>query len=138
MEPTFFPCLDRGIDLFNKEKFFEAHEAWEDAWRLEKGEPAHFLHGLIQVAAGFVKLQRGEPKGTVALLAKGAAKLERFLPGRYGVDLQDLLASAARWRREAAEMLASGTTGFDPPALPRLARARPSPDRHSGTPACGD
>jgi hypothetical protein len=128
MKPVFFPCLDRGIDLFNEEKFFEAHEVWEDAWRIEKGEPAYFLHGLIQVAAGFVKLQRGEPKGAASLLAKGSAKLEPFLPGRYGVDLADLLDSVGRWRQEASEMLASGTTRFDPAALPRLAPRRPSAD----------
>lgn len=130
MKPAFFPCLDRGIDLFNEEKFFEAHEVWEDAWRIEKGEPAYFLHGLIQVAAGFVKLQRGEPKGASSLLAKGAAKLERFVPRRYGVDLEDLLLSVHRWRQDASDMLASGRTDFDPFALPRLAPRRPSPNEN--------
>ena len=77
----FRALLQEGVDLFNRRAFFEAHEAWEAIWRTNPGEPAYFLHGLIQIAAGFVKLQRGEPKGAAALLAKGARKLERFSPG---------------------------------------------------------
>ena len=77
----FRALLQEGVDLFNRRAFFEAHEAWEAIWRMNPGEPAYFLHGLIQIAAGFVKLQRGEPKGAAALLAKGARKLERFSPG---------------------------------------------------------
>jgi uncharacterized protein len=121
MPPVDFrTALERGIDLFNSRKFFEAHEEWEDAWRVEKGDPAYFLHGLIQVAAGFVKLQRGEPRGAAGLLRKGAAKLERFLPGRHGVDLTGLLASVEGWIEVTEGMARAGTTGYDPSSLPRL------------------
>ena len=112
--------LEQGVDLFNRRAFFDAHEAWEAIWRTNPGEPAYFLHGLIQIAAGFVKLQRGEPKGAAALLAKGARKLERFSPGRYGLAIDGLLESAAFWKRTAEEMTAAGRTDFDASALPRL------------------
>ena len=55
--------LEDGIVLFNRGQFFEAHEVWEDAWRRARGEDEVFLHGLIQVAAGFHKLQCGQPSG---------------------------------------------------------------------------
>lgn len=120
MSPDSRELLQRGAELFNRRQFFEAHEVWEDAWRVERGEPAYFLHGLIQVAAGFVKLQRREPRGTAGLLRKGASKLQRFRPGRYGLDLDDLLASVTRWERIAEQMAASGTTEYDAEGLPRL------------------
>src|SRR5512145_2639201 len=51
--------LERGVALFNDGSFFEAHDVWEDAWRESEGDVRLFLQGLIQIAAGFVKLQRG-------------------------------------------------------------------------------
>jgi predicted metal-dependent hydrolase len=111
MSPDSRLLLQRGVELFNRQHFFAAHEVWEDAWRVERGEPAYFLQGLIQVAAGFVKLQRMEPRGTAGLLRKGASKLQRFRPSRYGLDLDDLLAD---------RMAASGTTDYEAEGLPRL------------------
>ncbi len=139
--PDFATSLARGTALFNEQRFFEAHEVWEDRWRVETGEAidggvrggaggppadgeraarALLLHGLIQIAAGFVKLQRGEPRGMVALLSKGAAKLERVPVGRFPVDIVTLLDAVGRWLRAGEAMLAGGTAAFDPAALPRL------------------
>ena len=111
--PEFMEALARGADLFNRRSFFEAHEAWEDAWRTHPGEPAYFLHGLIQIAAGFVKLQRGEPRGAALNLEKGAAKLRRFVPGRHGLDVEALLASVERWTATARGPSRSRTTAWD-------------------------
>ncbi len=116
--PIYFDALDRGIVLFNIGDFFTAHEVWEEAWRTHAGEPAYLLHGLIQVAAGFVKLQRGEPRGAAANLDKGARKLEQFLPGRYGLDLTRLLASVTR------RSVAHGPPRAAPASASRTAPAR--------------
>lgn len=121
--PAFHDALDRGIALFNRREFFAAHEIWEEAWRTHAGEPSYLLQGLIQVAAGFVKLQRGEPRGAFANLDKGARKLEAFLPGRFGLDLAALLASVAPWIATTEMMIASGRRDYDPAGLPRLARS---------------
>ena len=42
--------LERGAALFNTGKFWEAHEAWEEAWLELENEEKLFLQGLIQVA----------------------------------------------------------------------------------------
>ena len=129
MHPDFGKHLLRGLELFNRRKFFEAHEAWEDGWLLETGEPRRLLHGLIQVAAALVKLQRGEPRGTVTLLDKGLPKL-RGIPGeRYGLDLEGLLSQADSWRAKALLMAESGTTDFDAAELPHLHRLGDRPPR---------
>ena len=68
----------RGARLFDGEKFFEAHEAWEERWLVET-DPAWktFLQGLIQVAAGLHKrVVTGDRESAVRLLGKGLAKLE--------------------------------------------------------------
>lgn len=60
-----------GQARFNAGQHFEAHEAWEVAWRREGGPDRLLLQGLIMVAAACVKASRSEPRGTVKLL--GAA-----------------------------------------------------------------
>jgi hypothetical protein len=66
-----------GARLFDAGAFFEAHEAWEEHWRVEKDEVARrFLQGLIQIAAGFHKWTVMHDSASAArLLDKGLAKL---------------------------------------------------------------
>jgi len=121
VDASLHACLRRGADLFNRRLFFEAHDAWEDGWRVRKGqEPAELLQGLIQIAAGFVKLERRRPRGMLSLLDGGAAKLRAIPAGRYPVDLEALLASVEGWILAARHMLETGATDYDPERLPSI------------------
>jgi predicted metal-dependent hydrolase len=99
-------ALLQGRLLYQAGRFFEAHEAWEEAWLVEQGEVRALLQGLIQVAAGFVKgLRDRRPAGAVRLFEAALARLEPLPDGLAGVALDrfrvDLLAAAAaarRWR----------------------------------------
>ncbi len=115
-----------GIALFNRRQFFEAHEVWEDGWRAAAGEERLVLHGLIQIAAGFHKLQCGQPRGCARLLAKGAGKLAAVRgPAAGRLALPSLLASVGRWTEVATDMTERQATAYDPAALPSL----PDPPR---------
>jgi len=63
--------LDRGIAEYNDGLFFEAHESWEEVWTGAPRALRPFYQGLIQVAAAFVHLGRGEYPGTHRLLKEG-------------------------------------------------------------------
>ncbi len=55
----------RGARLFDAGRFFEAHEAWEERWRVATDRAERdLLQGLIQVAAAFHKLVEMKPDGT--------------------------------------------------------------------------
>lgn len=74
-------ALAEGRRLFDAGRFFDAHEAWEAAWRVETGSARRVLQGLIQVAAGFHKgLVQGRPSGMVRLLGAGLARIGRPTP----------------------------------------------------------
>ena len=79
------------IRLFNAGKFFEAHEVLELRWRQEKGEARDFYHGLIQIAAVFVHLQKGTPEGGKQLFITAAKYLGKYRPAFMGLDLEKLL-----------------------------------------------
>jgi hypothetical protein len=116
--------LHEGILLFNRGQFFEAHEVWEDAWRRAHGDDQLLLHGLIQVAAGFHKLQVGQPPGAASLLAKGTSKLAALRGETPVRDLASFRASAETWRQAAARMAGQEATEYDVSSLPRLPEPR--------------
>ena len=72
--------LDRGINLFNEQRFFEAHEEWEQEWRLmREGEPGDSFCILAQGTVKVTKngrplntLKAGEPFGEMAYLSAKA------------------------------------------------------------------
>ncbi len=111
--------LARGRALFNSGHYFEAHEAWEDAWRGETGPVRRTLHGLIQVAAGLHKALQNQPKGCVRLLAMGLEKLRGvpedscgFVLEEFRVTVGEALERARRWQ--------AGEPGLDGRAIARL------------------
>ena len=65
----------KGLELFNAGCFFECHEAWETVWRVSESREKIFIQGLIQVAAALVHIQRGNPRGALALYRKARDKL---------------------------------------------------------------
>lgn len=83
--------LQTGIDLFNRERFFECHEALEEAWLGASGEQKTFLQGLIQVAVALYHLRRKNLVGAGRLLEAGVEKLSGFVPRHEAIDLRSLL-----------------------------------------------
>ena len=120
MPSDFDAHLAKGLELFNRQEFYEAHEAWEAGWIDELSDDRLLLQGLIQVAAGFYKLQVGSPRGTVKLLQIGADKLRLFLDRAHGVDLASLLPVVDWWQLEAQKLVAEGRADYDPARIPKL------------------
>ena len=108
----------RGARLFDAGAFFEAHEAWEDEWRVVTNDTERlFLQGLIQVAAALHKLlvMDGPEAAASRLFARGLAKLASCptdLTREGGFDL----ASFRTAIHACADALAGGS--FDRAAIP--------------------
>ena len=78
-----------GVDLFNKRKFFEAHEIWEKLW-LNAKEEKKFLQGLIFIAGGYHHYQNKNIKGAELFLEKGCEYLSNY-PDKYmGINIQKI------------------------------------------------
>jgi hypothetical protein len=114
-------ALGEGIRRFDAGAFFDAHEAWEDAWRLEQGEVKELLHGLIQIAAGFHKgLVQGRSAAMVKLLGKGLGRVDAA--GRPDLlALEPFRSDVARWVEAGRGWAAGGARPALP--LPRLGPA---------------
>jgi hypothetical protein len=87
------PLLAEGIELFNRGRYWDAHEVWEREWTPDrKGSDSGFYKGLIQIAAGCLHYTRGNRRGTVNKWRTGADYLRPYLPAHREVWLAPLVA----------------------------------------------
>ncbi|HYZ88718.1 MAG TPA: DUF309 domain-containing protein [Myxococcales bacterium] len=114
-------ALLRGAALFDEGKFWEAHEAWEEAWLTEDGDVRLFLQGLIQVAAGYHKATvQLQPNGCVKLLRSGLDKLEPLPPEFLGVSLGRFVPEVVRTLAEARRWQSGELPGLPRDIIPKL------------------
>ncbi|MEO8538237.1 MAG: DUF309 domain-containing protein [bacterium] len=101
--------LQLGCDEFNAELFYECHERFEEIWQLETGPVRDLYKGLIQIAAGFVHLQRGKYIGAERLLRTGVGYLAPYrATGAMGFDI-DAISTAAEGMH--GRLVAAGADG---------------------------
>jgi hypothetical protein len=102
-EPDPATALDRGIAHFNAGEFFQAHEVWEEGWHPAPSGERDFWQGMIQIAVGLTHRQRGNQKGAVTLLERGARKLRAYPDGHNGFPTGYLASFAERVARSLRE-----------------------------------
>ena len=116
-------AIQKGLDLFNAGRFWEAHEAWESAWLVEDGDVRQMLQGLIQVAAGYFKaLVQKRPGAAARLLASGLAKLEPIPDSLAALRLEPFRRAVAGSIDAAHGWERGERDGIDPAGVPRIER----------------
>ena len=90
--------LVAGIELFNAQKYWHAHEAWEGAWLASEGDLRTFLQGLIQMAAAYHHVQRGNVRGALRLFDAALSKLAMTSVHFPDVDCTEVVATAQKHR----------------------------------------
>ena len=97
----FFRC-------FNAQLYYEAHEVLEDIWLPIRGEAqANFYQGLIQMAGGFVLLQKQRLGPAARLFAMALENFEDYPASHAGIEL-DVIREICRHYRRA--VIDSGET----------------------------
>lgn len=81
----------RGIEEFNAEEWFEAHEVWEDNWHLATGHRKLFYQGLIQAAVTLEHGRRGNPRGVRSVWMTCQQKFEDLPEAMLGLNIRQLL-----------------------------------------------
>ena len=84
--------LRAGIELFNQERFWEAHEVLEEIWHPAKGVERDVIQGLILTAAALVHYQKNEKTVCISILGRARDKLGS-LDNFKGLDIGRLRAS---------------------------------------------
>jgi hypothetical protein len=90
-EGVYHPLYLRGIEDFNRGRFFRSHELWERLWLDEPGASKEFYKGLIQAAVCLHHLSRGNRHGARKLLDGARHYLGPYRPTHLGIDLVSFL-----------------------------------------------
>jgi predicted metal-dependent hydrolase len=94
-----------GLALARASAFFEAHEAFETAWRACAGGERDFFQGLVHVVVSAYQLGRGKPVAAERQRMKALRRLAAFAPTHRGLDVTALLAALERAEADPREHL---------------------------------
>ena len=76
-----------GLNAFNNQDYYDAHEFWEDLWSDYILKDSKFIQGLIQLAVGYFHISNSNKNGAIGLLTKSLNKFDLYLPKHRGVDV---------------------------------------------------
>ena len=107
--------FQEGIELFNRGRFFDCHEALEEVWLEFSGDRKKFLQGLIQLTVALHHLGNGNRVGAGRLLAAALEKLVLDSPERALIEVDALVAAV----RPLGERIAAGESAEKAP-LPQI------------------
>jgi uncharacterized protein len=85
-----------GLELARDERYFDAHEAFEAAWRACAADERDFFQGLVHVAVAWYQAGRGRRIGTERQLEKAIRRLTPYAPAHRGLEVDSLLAQLRR------------------------------------------
>jgi hypothetical protein len=106
--------LTEAQRLLDTERPFHAHEVLEGTWKAAPPAERDLWQGLAQLAVGLTHQRRGNRRGAVTLLRRGAARITPYAGDPpHGIDVAGLVDYAERL---AADIEAGGDTA----PMPRL------------------
>jgi uncharacterized protein len=116
-EPALPPAsaLALAQQLIDQGRAFRAHEVLEASWKAAEPAERDLWKGLAQVAVGLTHAQRGNARGAVTLLRRGAGAVGGYAGGcPHGIDAAGIVRSA----RELADRIErNGLAALSPDRL---------------------
>jgi hypothetical protein len=100
-----FAEYQRGLALARGGSYFEAHEAFETAWRACADDERDFFQGLVHVVVSAYQHGRGRPVAAERQRLKALRRLAAFAPSHRGLDITALLAALDRAETDVREQL---------------------------------
>ena len=84
---NFNNSLDDALDLFNNQKWYEAHDAFEEIWNGLYGDERQIIQGILQVSVSQFHLNKGNLNGAMILLGEGLGRIKSRVSVDLGLDL---------------------------------------------------
>src|ERR1041385_8051809 len=88
------PQAAAGLRLFNAGKYFEAHEALEDAWNAEPGPVRDLYRGILQIAVVYLHITRSNYPGAVKVYGRSQRWLKNWPAVCRGIEVELLRRDA--------------------------------------------
>ena len=85
---SFQDSLYFALKLFNDQKWYEAHDAFEDIWNTVEGDQRQVIQGILQVSVSQFHLSKGNLNGATILLGEGLGRIKTRKNINLGIDLE--------------------------------------------------
>ena len=90
---NFQDSLYFALNLFNDQKWYEAHDAFEEIWNTLDGDKRQVIQGILQVSVSQFHLSKGNLNGATILLGEGLGRIKTRTNINLGVDLESFCKS---------------------------------------------
>ena len=77
-----------ALNLFNNQKWYEAHDAFEDLWNTLEGDERQIIQGILQVSVSQFHLSKGNLNGATILMGEGLGRIKNRTNIDLGIDLE--------------------------------------------------
>ena len=77
-----------ALNLFNKQKWYEAHDAFEEIWNTLDGDERQIIQGILQVSVSQFHLSKGNLNGATILMGEGLGRIKSRTNIDLGIDLE--------------------------------------------------
>jgi hypothetical protein len=114
------PRFLRFVELFNERDFFVAHEVLESLWLVHWSTMRNFYQGLIQLAAAFLHLQRGNMPACRKLMVTARARLGGYPDPCAGLAVAPLRQNATYWIGRIDALAGDEVVAYDEAHVPLL------------------
>ena len=82
-----------ALNLFNDQKWYEAHDVFEEIWNNLDGDERQIIQGILQVSVSQFHLSKGNLNGATILLGEGLGRIKNRTNIDLGIDLQSFSIS---------------------------------------------
>ena len=90
---SFEDTFCHALNLFNNQKWYEAHDAFEDIWNTLDGDERQIIQGILQVSVSQFHLSKGNLNGATILLGEGLGRIKNRTKINLGIDLDSFCQS---------------------------------------------
>jgi predicted metal-dependent hydrolase len=90
----------QGLQAFNQQAFYEAHEWFERSWRESPAEVREFYRALLQLSGGYYRLTQDRPEAAMKFFKRAQHWLEPY-PNPFRSINTDLIQKELGDLREA-------------------------------------
>lgn len=108
------PLAIRGLELFNRGEYFEAHEILEDAWKQDRSAGRELYRSILQVAVAYYQIERGNFVGAVKMFLRVRRWIDPLPNLCRGVQVEQLRQDAEHVRQKLLELGPDKICAFDP------------------------
>lgn len=112
--------LCEGINLFNNQDYFSAHDFFENMWNEASEDKKLFYQGLVQISVGCFHSVSGNLNGAESQFRKAENKLKNFNPFFLNVNVKKLLEDILLFMNQIEAFRTKNILKLDLNLLPKI------------------